>query len=129
MIRPDNKANSIHFILGHITGTRYQIAQLLGEHAEFAHEALFDRGVAIKDAAEYPPFSQVKAAWDTISLRMPQVLETATEEQLSGPAPFDPPGMEKNVRGLLSFMAFHESYHIGQISYVRRLLGHAGPFG
>lgn len=129
LTRPDDKANSIHFILGHITATRYTAAQMLGNKEEFAHDALFDRGVEIKDAADYPPFSEIKAAWDSISLKMPELLENASEDQLTAKPSFEPPAMENSIRGLLSFLAFHESYHIGQISYVRRLLGHSGPFG
>jgi uncharacterized damage-inducible protein DinB len=127
--RPDDKANSIRFILGHITHSRYAIAQLLGSEEAFAHGALFERGAKVRSDSEYPPFGEIKEAWDKISLAMPQLLEGATEEQLAAKQGFEPPGMENNLRGILTFLAFHEAYHIGQISYVRRLNGHAGPFG
>ena len=127
--RPDDKANSIHFILGHITATRYSVAQMLGNSEGFAHAELFNRGAKVKDTSDYPSFLEIKAAWDQISLKMPELLAGATEEQLNTAMPFEPPAMENNLRGCLAFMAFHEAYHIGQISYVRRLNGHAGPFG
>ncbi len=127
--RPDDRANSILFILGHITVSRYAIVQLLGSKENFAHNALFERGAKVLPASEYPPFSEVKEAWDKISLAMPEMLEAATEEQLATKQGFEPPGMDNNLRGILTFLAFHEAYHIGQMSYARRLNGHAGPFG
>jgi len=127
--RPDDKANSIHFILGHITANRYTISQILGDKETFAHDALFDRGAKARPISECPPFSEIKEAWDKISLKMPELLESATEQQLETKQEFAPPGMEDNLRGVLTFLSFHEAYHIGQISYVRRLNGHAGPFG
>ena len=53
-----------------------------------------------------------------------------TPERLGGPPPPGArlPGAD-NLAGYLAFLAFHESYHIGQLGWVRRRLGHAGIAG
>jgi len=31
--------------------------------------------------------------------------------------------------GVINFLAFHETYHVGQLAYLRCWLGHEGPQG
>ena len=38
------------------------------------------------------------------------------------------PGVTDNA-SLIAFSAFHESYHIGQMGYLRKMLGHTGVAG
>ena len=35
----------------------------------------------------------------------------------------------ETVSDLITFLAFHESYHIGQMAYVRKAIGHSGIAG
>ena len=41
------------------------------------------------------------------------------------------PGVREvcELRSRFGFMAFHETYHVGQTSYLRRWLGHEGVAG
>ena len=48
------------------------------------------------------------------------------EEQLSRPLEKPMPDGANTVAGLVRFMCFHESYHIGQLGLLRRLLGKPG---
>ncbi|MBU1676531.1 DinB family protein, partial [bacterium] len=50
-----------------------------------------------------------------------------TEDRLDEPAPFSPGNDEtETVGSLLAGLAFHESYHCGQLGLLRRLLGKDG---
>ena len=59
-----------------------------------------------------------------------QALDNASEEKLAAPAPQPgPPSADGKVSGTISFMAWHETYHIGQVSYLCCWLGHKGMMG
>jgi hypothetical protein len=34
-----------------------------------------------------------------------------------------PPSFDGKVSGLVAFLAFHETYHVGQVSYLKKWLG------
>ena len=38
------------------------------------------------------------------------------------------PGVTDNA-SMIAFSAFHESYHVGQMGYLRKMLGHSGVAG
>jgi hypothetical protein len=38
--------------------------------------------------------------------------------------PHDKPTFDGKVGGFIAFLAFHEAYHAGQVSYLRKWLGH-----
>ena len=65
-------------------------------------------------------------AWTEMSHRLPEALRGATEATLSVPPPPNIPCFDGKLSGVLAFLAFHESYHVGQAVYQRKWLGH-GP--
>ncbi len=69
-------------------------------------------------------------AWDETCGRLNTALEAASEELLDTPAPQPgPPSADGKLSGTVNFMALHETYHVGQVAYVRSCLGHAGVMG
>ncbi|RME26999.1 MAG: DinB family protein [Candidatus Zixiibacteriota bacterium] len=127
--RPDGKANSAHFILGHLTASRYSMAGLLGIKEEPSWRELFSRGAEIKDTSAYPSFAELKNAWREISEKLQDRLSRIKDEELAAPSDSEYPGVDKTVGGSLVFLHFHESYHLGQLGYLRRLLGLEGAIG
>ena len=55
--------------------------------------------------------------------------DTLTPEALAAPAPPGPPSPDGKVSGFIGVLAWHETYHLGQIAYLRSWLGHSGLFG
>lgn len=51
-------------------------------------------------------------------------LQEVDSEQLNGELPQPFPIEEQNILGGVSFLAEHESYHIGQMGYLRVQLGY-----
>ena len=49
-----------------------------------------------------------------------------TEADLAAPAPRSFPIEDKTMRGAVLFLTYHESYHAGQMAYVRKCLGYPG---
>jgi uncharacterized damage-inducible protein DinB len=43
---------------------------------------------------------------------------------MAAPAPPPSPSFDGTIGGMVSFLAMHETYHVGQVVYLRRLLGH-----
>ncbi len=53
---------------------------------------------------------------------------TLTAERLAAPAPVSFAGA-KTIADLLAFFAFHEAYHLGQVGFIRKQLGHSSLAG
>jgi hypothetical protein len=50
-------------------------------------------------------------------------LEEIGDAELSAKCPRDFPIADKTMRGAITFLAYHEGYHVGQMAYLRKLLG------
>jgi uncharacterized damage-inducible protein DinB len=48
---------------------------------------------------------------------------------MAAAAPSPSPSFDGTVGGMVSFLAMHETYHVGQAVYLRRLLGHGRVVG
>ncbi len=128
-VRPDDKANSLHFIAGHVTAARFGLAQMVGIDEHVSWGRMFDRGITVRDASEYPPLDEILSAWNTITPKLVERLKGMTEEELKADGPEGYPGEDKSVGNVIAFLSLHESYHMGQLSYARKLLGYDGLVG
>jgi hypothetical protein len=68
-------------------------------------------------------------AWEESSERLKASLESATPELLETPVTKGPPSHDGKESDVVNFLAYHETYHIGQASYLRGWLGHPGVMG
>ena len=123
--RPLDKANSFHWVFGHITASRYGLAQSLGLNESVSWEKLYEFGAEVQDFGAYPSIDELKAAFLDITKKLKVRFETLTERDLAGEPPCTIPGLEKSIAGLLAYLFMHESYHVGQLAYLQRL--HGGP--
>ena len=127
--RVEGNANCMLWLFAHLTAVRCSLAGMLGVHKDVGWQSYFRKGSKGDDFSKYPTLAEVRQVWQEITPRLVQALETASEEQLSAPAPRDFPIPDKTVRGAFLFLAFHESYHVGQMSYLRKCLGKDGLVG
>ena len=121
--RPQETANSALWILGHIAWARAMALKFLGAPWTAPWFAHFARGSKPEDASQYPAADEVLAAWKELSGLMPPAFEAATAEAMAAPAQQPSPSFDGTVGGMVSFLAMHESYHVGQVVYLRRLIG------
>jgi len=126
---PIPEVNAMNWVAGHVVHVNAGILELL-EHPGDPSSL---------DLAHYapgsPPIGDATNAWDIATLRqalrqqgpnIEQALTDARPELLSGPPPA---GFEGELRSFLHFIAFHQSYHVGQLGMLRKALGHGRAFG
>ena len=128
---PTDRNNTMLWIAGHVVQTRAMILQLLGDPFETGWGKMFDRGAPAArgaDADRYPSRDDVEKAMREITPRLHAKLASLDDTYLAGPARLQVPGT-KTVADELAFFALHESYHVGQLSYIRKGLGYPGLAG
>src|SRR5262245_17119959 len=128
---PTDRNNAMLWIAGHVVQTRAAILQLLGDPIETGWGTLFERGApaaTIDDADRYPSCDDIEKAMRAITPRLHAKLVSLDDDYLAGPARIQIPGT-KTVADELAFFALHESYHVGQLVYIRKGLGYPGLAG
>jgi hypothetical protein len=126
--RLTNDTNPMLWVAGHIVQTRAMVLQMLGEAADTGWGPVFDRGAKLGAAEDYPSGDEVARVMSEMTPRLHGALAGLQDEQLSRPASLQIPGI-KTLSDELAFFALHESYHVGQLAFVRKGLGYAGMTG
>ena len=124
MDRPSTNANPILWIAGHLTNSRVHISELLGGKLEYPWMPLFKD--AFDPEAKYPGLGELDQAWQEASKHIHERLKTCTEADLSEEISYQLPHGQKDLRGALVFWLYHEAWHLGQISYLRKCQGMEG---
>ena len=115
---------SISWVVGHLLNGRCEILKLVDPEAENPFAEKFDRLVAASDGSDYPPLEDLLSSWSDVSQQVFQALGTVTHEQLVNPiAEMGAPHEEKNLLGVLVYVVWHETYHMGQIGTIRTQMG------
>lgn len=122
--QPGGLGNSIMWIVGHITQTRAGMLSLLGERASTGWGDLFRRGAQRQDPSAYPEPQAIKAVGIDLTKRVQAKLATITDEELAAPVTTIKLPNVNTVADALAFFAFHETYHVGQLGYVKKALGY-----
>jgi hypothetical protein len=125
---PTRHNNPLLWVAGHAAQTRATVIQMLGERFETGWGNLFDRGAKVGDAKQYPSGAEVGRVTGEVSSRLRSAWAKLTEERLSSPASLPIPGI-KTFADELAFFALHDSYHVGQLAYIRKSLGYPGLAG
>jgi len=127
--RPDEKCNHIAWIVGHVVWTRKALLGRLGTEWSQPWLGMFARGSKCEEGAAYPSPDTLIDAWREVSGVLAGTLDTVSEEALAQPVTSGPPSSDGKLSGIVIFLAIHETYHIGQASYLRGWLGHKGLMG
>jgi uncharacterized damage-inducible protein DinB len=127
--RPTDRNNPMLWIAGHVVQTRAAILKLLGEPFDTGWGDLFNRGVALQDRARYPARADIDRVMHDVTARLQSKLATLDDEQLANPATGPALPGAKTVAEQVAFFALHETYHVGQLAYIRKALGHPALVG
>lgn len=124
-----NGGNHPHWILGHLAVSEEGIHSVMtGEDHALKHwHKLFGReSEPSDDAAGYPDFDELIAAYRQARAKNLALLETLSDDDLDTPSKAIPPGME-SVFGTLGqcfhALAMHWMMHRGQLADARRAAG------
>jgi uncharacterized damage-inducible protein DinB len=125
---PSDHNNNMLWVAGHIVQTRAMVLGFLGDSVDTGWGKLFERGAVLVDANQYPSGDDIERVMREVSSRLNVKLTSLTDDVLTRPATMQVPGT-KTVADELAFFALHDSYHIGQLSFIRKSLGYPGLAG
>jgi uncharacterized damage-inducible protein DinB len=114
------------WVLGHLAWGRMTLLRRLGE--ELPGEA-WENHFSIGSRVEGSPGISASELLDKFTLLgrlLVDRLESMEQESLGSPLEKPMPDGTNTVAGLVRFMCFHESYHLGQMGLLRRLNGKPG---
>jgi crotonobetainyl-CoA:carnitine CoA-transferase CaiB-like acyl-CoA transferase len=127
--RPHNESNPLIWVAAHALSWRSSLAKMVGADVNNPWAKLFEGGTKLEADMEYPEASEVVALWDDMTRRLMKRFEELSAEELAKAAPFGVPFGENTLRGAIVFLNFHETYHIGQIGFLRKWLGYSQLIG
>ena len=121
--RPSSATNSASFVAAHLTDSRFYLLRMLGAEAPNPLASYLADTQSIDDVKQLPPLRETLAAWTTASHALRDRLEMLTAGELDGTtaAPSFAPG--QTMLGALMFLVQHDSYHIGQLAFLRKYTG------
>jgi uncharacterized damage-inducible protein DinB len=122
--RTGTHANSIKWVAGHILYCRMNVIDFLtGTHPNKAYQPLFGKGSTGEVNETFPTIEEIQAQWQVTTAQLMQAMQdTPSEKWLSAP-PFQTSIPDTTLYGLVAFFAMHESFHIGQLSLLRKEWG------
>ncbi|AZA76949.1 hypothetical protein EG347_05225 [Chryseobacterium sp. G0186] len=116
MIFPNDEANCMNWILGHMIYIRNAFLNILGEESIWNNEqfSCYNRGeIAWNRKAEFVSFEELKSYFKQSQEKL--------QAKLNSMESFNP----DNIKDI-STLCLHEIYHSGQLGYLRRILGRPG---
>jgi DinB superfamily len=126
---PGDDSNHLMWLLGHLVVHRGHVLKTLGLEWESSWASLFARGAERVAAAEYPPVEEMTNAWLQISDQLRAALREPPADVLAKPSSEGAPSFDKKLSGTVAFYAFHDAYHAGQMSFLRKWLGYGQTVG
>ena len=124
--RPTPQNNPMLWILGHMVNTRARLLAILGENFDTGLNEQFSKGATLQEASVYPSREQILATSREVNKRLYAKLASLTDADLARPATRAFTSAVTTVGDQVTFLAFHDAYHAGQLAYVRKALGLPG---
>jgi hypothetical protein len=127
--RPGNDSNHLLWIAGHVVVHRALVPKMLGLEWSAPWENLFARGAKLVAPEQYPEVAEVRRSWDEVSGKLSVALSSVSAEVLAQPVPKELPSLDGRIGGSIALLSLHETYHGGQMSYLRKWLGYGQAVG
>jgi uncharacterized damage-inducible protein DinB len=122
-VRPSASTNSTAYVAAHVADARFYLLKLLGAEQPNPLAAYLAGAKSIDDVKKSPPLAEVQQAWTLASHALRDRLETITSAELDATVKTRFPVPDQTMLAVLTFLVQHDSYHIGQLSLLRK---HAG---
>ena len=115
--------NTVAFLAAHLTDTRHFLAQRLGRPLANPLSRYLAEASSLDDIVEWPSLAEQRDWWRAVSRHLGTVVAVRNAEELRRPNVHRFPLEDSTELGLIAFLVQHDSYHIGQIRFLRRQLG------
>lgn len=122
-VRPSGTTNSATFVAAHLVESRYYILKLLGAPRPCPLEKELGEWRSIDELTEWPSLERIRAAWTESARAIEERSADISAGELDAASGTRMPIEDTSTLGLFAFMVQHDSYHLGQLSLLRK---HAG---
>jgi hypothetical protein len=122
-LRPSNATNSAAFVAAHLTNSRFFLLNMLGAAEKDPLASYLDGRKSLDELERLPALGEIHAAWTHAAHLLRDRLATLTAAELDGPSTARFPLANGTLLGTLTFLVQHDSYHIGQLSLLRKYCG------
>jgi hypothetical protein len=116
--------NSMAFLTAHVIDARYFALTLIGCSIPNPLTDVLGSIQSIEEVQQMPGLDELRGFWIDVSKHLDGRLETVSAELLQAASPQEFPVSDRSVLGALAFLAQHESYHLGQLAFIRKGLGY-----
>ncbi len=127
--RINDTGSSLHWIIGHIANSRHYVGGLFNAGTEFANSELYNGGTPLKEPSDYPPIEEIRQIFESVTEKFIKRLSELTDDDINKKLENKLPVKDETMLGAIAFFSLHESYHVGQLSFIRRQLGMDGLTG
>ena len=127
--RPVENGNPLAFLAVHVVDARAYLVGILGGDPNHEWSESFAAARSFEDLDPVPTPQQLLATFNILSARLEARLDSIDAESLDRPSGESFPTGDESVLGAISFLAFHESYHVGQIGLLHRAVGRGSLSG
>ena len=115
--------NSVTFLASHLTDSRHFLVARLGRPLSNPLARYLADVRSIDDIREWPSLEEIRQAWTAVGGHLLGVLAELTPSQLAETNVHRFPSTDSSRLGMIAFLVQHDSYHLGQIAFLRRQLG------
>ena len=122
-VRPTKGTNSAAFIAAHLASSRFYLLKTLGVQEPDPLASYLDGRKGIDDIAQLPSLREVDEAWTKGAHLLRDRLDALTAAEIDAPSNVPFPLANGTLLGTLTFLVQHDSYHLGQLSLLRKYCG------
>ena len=121
--RPSGATNNAAFVAAHLTNARYYLLKTLGVEETDPLASYLDGRKSLDALEKLPPLSEIQAAWTKAAHLLRDRLAALTPADLDAPSSAKFPLADGTLLATLTFLVQHDSYHVGQLSLLRKYCG------
>jgi hypothetical protein len=119
--RPNEHTNNMAFIALHLVDARFYMGKLMGIAGDSPFKKRYEDVTTIAEIEGFPSVSQLLSAWNEISSKLMNRFPELTPEELEADyQEYELPIDSKSIFGAIAFFLEHESFHIGQLAFLRK---------
>lgn len=115
--------NSVTFLASHLVDSRHFLASRLGQSLPNPLARYLADVRSIEDIRDLPALDEIRPAWSEVSAHLQSLLGGLTAAELKETNVHRFPLGDKSRLGMIAFLVQHDSYHLGQVAFLRRQLG------